>query len=254
MKYELYKEIYENLSCKEDVDALVARYGLERQLFLAILSQKIVRIVKRKYYKVKRKRPILRRRWRDGESVTAIAKAYKFSPVLTASFIFDKRFSRREFKEYMKNPESIEEERIREEIQEALESDIVYSPKNIELQRKSGIQCEENIKKWLLERNIKFITEEDAREENFRKTPDFLLMSPFSVDGFDIRWVESKAGFGDLIKYKEDFRDQLQPYTQMYGPGVIAYWVGHLDRLEDISKKIVVVSKNFFVDGQEEKV
>ncbi|MCK4247844.1 MAG: TPD domain-containing protein [Methanomicrobia archaeon] len=254
MNYRLYKEIYENLNSTEDIDALVEKFRIEREVFLAILSQKIVRNVKKNYYKLERKKEILRARWKDGESITDISEEYNFSPVLTASFIFQDTFSRKKFKEYLKNPELIEEKRIKKEIKEIIEEDIVYSPKYIDLQRENGIRCEEEIRSWLLERDIRFITEKDARYENFRKTPDFLLMSPFSVGGFEVRWIESKAGFGDLIQFKQDFRGQLRPYVKLFGSGIIVYWVGHLERLNGFSNRIIVISKKFFNDGEQEKI
>ncbi len=254
MNYRLYKEIYENLNSTEDIDALVEKFRIEKEVFLAILSQKIVRNVKKNYYKLERKKEILRARWKDGESITEISEEYNFSPVLTASFIFQDTFSRKKFKECLKNPELIEEKRIKKEIKEIIEEDIVYSPKYINLQRENGIRCEEEIRSWLLERDIRFITEKDARYENFRKTPDFLLMSPFSVGGFEVRWIESKAGFGDLIQFKQDFRGQLRPYVQLFGSGIIVYWVGHLERLNGFSNRIIVISKKFFNDGGQEKI
>jgi len=250
MNYNLYKEIYENLNGIDDIDTLVKKFRTEKEVLLAILSQKIIRNTKRNYYKLERKKETLRIRWKKGESITDISKEYNFSPVLTALFIFQDKFSRKKFKECMKNPDLIEEERIREEIKEVIERDIVYSPKYIDLQRENGVRCEEEIKNWLLERDIRFITEKDARHENFRKTPDFLLMTPFSVGGFEAKWVESKAGFGDLIQFKEDFRGQLHPYVRLFGSGIIVYWVGHLERLNGFSNRIIVVSKKFFGDEE----
>ncbi len=254
MNYRVYKEIYENLNSTEDIDALVEKFRIEREVFLAILSQKIVRNVKKNYYKLERKKEILRARWKEGESITEISEEYNFSPVLTASFIFQDTFSCKKFKEYLKNPELIEEKRIKKEIKEIIEKDIVYSPKYINLQRENGIRCEEEIRSWLLKRDIRFITEKDARYENFRKTPDFLLMTPFSVGGFEVKWIESKAGFGDLIQFKQDFRGQLRPYVQLFGSGIIVYWIGHLERLNGFSNRIIVISKKFFNDGGQEKI
>jgi len=250
MNYNLYKEIYESLNSIEDIDFLVKKFGTEKEVILAILSQKIIRNTKRNYYKLERKKETLRTRWKEGESIIDISKEYNFSPVLIASFIFQNKFSRKKFKKYLKNPDLIEEERIRDEMKKVIEEDIVYSPKYILLQKENGIRCEKEIENWLLERNIRFITEKDARYENFRKTPDFLLMTPFSVGGFEARWIESKAGFGDLIQFKENFRDQLRSYVQLFGSGIIVYWVGHLERLNGFSNRIIVISKKFFDDGE----
>ncbi len=246
MNYELYKKIYRRLNSKEDIDPIAKNFDMEEDALWSILCQKIVRKTKKKYYKIKGKRGKLEREWKNGKSIMTISKKYNFPPVLTASFIFEYKFSNKEFKKYLKNPDSIKDERIKKEVQEAVEHDIVYSPKYIDLQRESGIKSEKEIEEWLVERDIKFITEGDARKENFRKTPDFLLMNPLSLDGLEVRWIESKAGFGDLIKFKEDFGGQLRPYVRIFGSGLIVYWVGHLERLTTFSDRILVVSKNFF--------
>ena len=246
MNYELYKEIYDNLNTVEDIDALVKKFNIEKEVFLAILSQKIIRNTKKNYYRLEKKKDTLKMRWQNGDSIIKLSEEYNFSPVLMASFILKDTLSHKKFKEYLKNPDSIEDERVREEIKEVTEKDIVYSPKYIILQRENGIRCEEEIKNWLLKRKIKFITEKDARVENFSKTPDFLLMTPFTVGNFEARWIESKAGFGDLIQFRVNFRDQLRAYVRIFGSGIIVYWAGHLDMLNNFSSRIAVVSKNFF--------
>ena len=50
--------------------------------------------------------------------------------------------------------------------------------------------------------------------------------------GHKICWVESKASFGDNTEFKYNSRKQLIPYTELFGPGLVVYWVGCLDDLE----------------------
>ena len=40
------------------------------------------------------------------------------------------------------------------------------------------------------------------------------------------------AMFGDNTEFRYNSRRQLEPYTQIFGPGVVVYWVGKLDDLE----------------------
>lgn len=51
-------------------------------------------------------------------------------------------------------------------------------------------------------------------------------------EGHKIYWVESKASFGDNTEFRFNSRKQLVPYTQLFGPGLVVYWVGCLDDLE----------------------
>ena len=51
-------------------------------------------------------------------------------------------------------------------------------------------------------------------------------------EGREIRWIESKASFGDAVEFRYNCKNQLIPYTELFGPGVVVYWTGHLDGLE----------------------
>ena len=51
-------------------------------------------------------------------------------------------------------------------------------------------------------------------------------------EGRKVCWVESKASFGDNTEFRYNSRKQLIPYTKMFGPGIVVYWVGKLDDLE----------------------
>lgn len=64
------------------------------------------------------------------------------------------------------------------------------------------------------------------------KTPDSLLDKPMLYEGKKIYWIESKASFGDNIEFRFNSRKQLIPYTQIFGPGIVVYWVGCLNDLE----------------------
>jgi hypothetical protein len=58
------------------------------------------------------------------------------------------------------------------------------------------------------------------------------LDEPVIYEGHKICWVESKASFGDNTEFRFNSRKQLVPYTQLFGPGLVVYWVGCLDDLE----------------------
>ena len=75
-------------------------------------------------------------------------------------------------------------------------------------------------------------TENDLRGTEFTKTPDCLLDYPVIYEGHEIHWVESKASFGDNTEFRFNSRKQLVPYTKLFGPGLVVYWVGCLDDLE----------------------
>lgn len=53
------------------------------------------------------------------------------------------------------------------------------------------------------------------------------------LQGRRIHWIESKASFGDRYEYEYNCKNQLIPYTELFGPGAVVYWTGHIDELED---------------------
>ena len=72
--------------------------------------------------------------------------------------------------------------------------------------------------------SLYFLGEQNAIQ--LTKTPDTLLTTDIIVDGFVIKWVESKALFGSSEALEEHFKTQLLPYNSRYGPGLVIYWFG----------------------------
>jgi len=105
---------------------------------------------------------------------------------------------------------------------------------------------------WLDGQGITYRTENDLRDTEFTKTPDCLLDEPVLYNGHKIFWVESKASFGDNTEFKYNSRKQLIPYTKLFGPGLVVYWVGCLNDLE--CPEDVYVSDISVLDVKLEKI
>ena len=84
----------------------------------------------------------------------------------------------------------------------------------------------------LTARGIPFVTEDQLRQEGFPKTPDVKLEVPVEVDGRIINWIDSKALFGDE-KYHKDLYKNLRGYVNRFGPGMVLYWFGFVETLND---------------------
>jgi hypothetical protein len=140
--------------------------------------------------------------------------------------------SRKEFWSYIQEPETSFSKDVRDEIIEIRNADLVYSPEGNERQRQRGLWGESLLQKWLDEQDIKYRTENDLRGV-YDKTPDALLDEPMMYNGKKIFWVESKASFGDNTEFRYNSKKQLLPYTDIFGPGLVVYWMGKLDDLEE---------------------
>ena len=231
MKYEEYKELYNSLRTADDVRRLSSEYDM--RMLDSLFTQKTTREVKKRFYVVKQNSAKMLKEWRKGTSIMGLSKKYKFPPILTAMFIFlEDGATKKEFWSYIRDPDLLESEETADEVREAVEQDIVYSPAANDRQRERGLWGEGLLHEWLDGQGVTYRTENDLRDTEFTKTPDCLLDYPVIYEGHEIHWVESKASFGDNTEFRFNSRKQLVPYTKLFGPGLVVYWVGCLDDLE----------------------
>ena len=232
MKYQDYRSIYNSLNTSKDIDKLTAK-GYDNELLVSVFTQKTTREVKKRFYIVKQNACRMLREWKKGRTLLSISEKWRFPPILTAMFIFiEDGASRKEFWEYIREPEKACSDELREEIKEIRNADLVYSPEGNERQRQRGLWGESKLHEWLDGQEITYRTEEDLRGV-YEKTPDALLDKPMLYRGKKINWVESKASFGDNTEFKFNSKKQLIPYTKLFGPGLVVYWLGCLDDLEE---------------------
>lgn len=247
MKREEYESLYRKVNNIDDFDELSKEFNVDKETIFIIYSQKRVRDTTKRFYKVKNQSSKLVERWRKGKSFVEIAKEIDFSEVLTASIILrDLGVSKRVFWAQLRNPDKIEDERLSMELREVAESDLLYSPKAMDAQRKRGRMVEDFVLNYLTEHGIEFKRERELRKIH-NKTPDFVLPNAFKKDGFKVNWIECKASFGDAIEVKRTTKRQLAPYLEQFGSGVVFYWYGYLEDLNSV-EGIMIVGKDFFKD------
>ncbi|MDD7424277.1 MAG: TPD domain-containing protein [Candidatus Methanomethylophilaceae archaeon] len=230
MEYEEYRRLYNGLKGFEDV-ARLEELGYDSRLVRTLYTQKTSRDVKKRFHIVKQNSKKMLKEWKNGKTMMELAEKWRFPPVMTAMFLFlEDGASKKEFWGYINDPDLLRSD-VAEELREVISKDIVYSPAGNEEQRQRGIWGETLLQNWLDEQGIGYRTEKDIRGE-YEKTPDALLDEPMMYGDKKIYWVESKASFGDNTEFKYNSRHQLEPYTRIFGPGVVVYWVGKLDDLE----------------------
>jgi Holliday junction resolvase len=236
MDEDLYFHIYRRISKKGDVFKFAEVYDIPKEVLFAILSQKIVRRTKRDYHGLKRQCTVLLKQWKKGKSLLRLSEERRFSPVLISSFILrEYGATKKEIRQYLRYPHEIENPRIRKEILEVLEEEVVYSPEAAEIQRRNGRTAERKIGEWLDHQGAEYITEAEARNLH-KKTPDFLFVNPFSLNNNLILWVESKASFGDKVQMRSDYHRQLKHYVGLFGKGLVVYWHGYINDSELLQK------------------
>ncbi|MBC7086260.1 MAG: TPD domain-containing protein [Methanomethylovorans sp.] len=244
-----YEEIYRLLEDVSDIEPVSKRFEIHPGIAYTILSQKTISIVKSNFGVLKRNGPAQLVQWNRGKSIVELAKAKKIPSTLMASVILKELNIPKKLA--FNYPERIQNRRLRKEVMEALEMDCFFSPQAHSLQLEKGKLGEEIISLWLKAHKIDFLTEDQLREEKMGKTPDFLLLEPIILEGKKVSWIESKALFGDEQEHKYYMKKQFSHYEQISGYGLVIYWYGFIDDLENDGHVI----KNYqFFDEYEQKI
>jgi len=226
----LYETVYRGLTVESDVRGLSMKYGIDVDTTKVMLHQKIVRETMHHHHAIKNKAIALKKQWKEGKTILEIAKNVNFTPVMTAWLILEQEgISRSYFRALLKNPNAIKDARLRKDILVAVKRDIVYSPGAIASQVERSRMVEDCVRRWLAERSVSFIDEQEGKQRKQAKTPDFLLKKPLAFGSDKLHWVECKASFGDLVEVRRDYTKQIRHYVTLYGTGMAVYWYGIVD-------------------------
>jgi hypothetical protein len=245
MKLSEYKSLLQRLKTQDDIDRLAASTEYNRDFLLVLYSQKMVRSVTKKYHKIQHFARKYHAQWKGGKSFLEISREIKFSPVLTGLLILkEEGISRKLYRKYLNDLDQLDDKRLKSELTEVIENDIVYSPEGNEIQAERGRKGEETLNEWLTKKEFKFRTEKEIANDH-KKTPDFLLSEPINVRGIDIHWIESKATFGTRTEIKKNLKNQLVPYRDLYGSGMVIYWFGFISPPPFVDG-ILIESDKFF--------
>jgi CDAN1-interacting nuclease 1 len=224
-----YQRLYQTLATPEDVKRVAEGEKLDEELLFVIHTHRVTRDATRRFYVIKRQMPRIANQWRRGARMLEIAREWNFPPVLTGQQLLQElRLPRKKIWSFFLDPDTAPDERLRQEIRELLNSDMIYSPQGMELQRDRGRRGEARLYGWLEKHGVTYRTEKDLRGK-FQKTPDALLDRPITLFGQKLNWIESKANFGDDVELRRNLRKQLAPYTELFGEGAVVYWYGYVD-------------------------
>ncbi|KYR00623.1 hypothetical protein DLAC_02647 [Tieghemostelium lacteum] len=136
-------------------------------------------------------------------------------------------------KKIFKNPQLISNPIIRKNVNQCIYNDDNCSPLLNYIRASTGIEYELLLQDRLFNLNIPFFTENELRKDGYHKTPDIKLQIPFVYKGNIINWVESKASFCDDHNYKNT-KDQIIGYKNRYGPGMVIFWFGFIEDLNNL--------------------
>ncbi len=227
-----YQRLYESLRTFDDVHRISQSEHFDEELLLVIHTHRVTRDATRRFYVLKRQIPRLVSQWRRGRALLDIATEWNFPPVLLGQMmLLELRVPRKKVWQTFVNPASAPDERLHHEVVDLLEHDPIYSPAGMELHRERGRRGESRLYDWLDRHGIGYKTEKDLRGKH-TKTPDALLDDPIVFYGQKLKWIESKANFGDDVELRKNLKRQLAPYTELFGEGAVVYWYGFVEGAE----------------------
>lgn len=249
LSIEEYLELRKNLNKVSDFD----RFNLPRGILHAILMQKKVENVKRKYHLFSCRTKEILEFWNEKKR---FPEWLTLTPVLKVRLLLKAMdFSTKQINKVLRNPNELDEE-LSKLVYDAVSRDFIYSPIAARLQSVLGKIGEKIIEEKLRSLGIKFKTEKELR---MQKTPDFFFDEPLELFGKKIRWIESKALFADLKTFELYMRKQISKYQELFGEGLVVYWRGCLRGLpvsdgsefdEDLKKKLLEM--RLFISKSEE--
>ncbi|XP_065920868.1 CDAN1-interacting nuclease 1-like [Dysidea avara] len=151
---------------------------------------------------------------------------------------------------WMKNPQHIPDEKLREHVKLCIRSDTNYGLLAENVKCSVGYQYEQKLRRRLEEHNIPFLDEEFMRLQGYDKTPDFKLEVPFAVSSTVVNWVESKALFVDENSHKRYMEEQLSSYYNRFGSGMVIYWFGFVEDVLQGSEDQGILIRTSFPEAQ----
>ncbi len=246
MDIQTYEKIYSVLE-SSNLKSVSKDFCVEEGVLSNILNQKMVRSNKALYHRVAKDADTLLKRWEGGESFVSLSRKTGFSPVLMSLILLKRRgMTRREIQKMLRNPDAVEDKRLRKELSAVVKKDFLFSPRAHSLQREKARIGEEVIRNWLLQGGSVFLTEKEIKKRGYLKTPDFLLNGPLKVDGMDINWVDSKGLFGDGVEHRRLLKKQLLKYIELFGTGMVVYWYGFVDSIAEIEPMMLIKDNTYF--------
>lgn len=220
--------------------------------FIAISSQEKSRRLRADYPKLTK--PHLVRqyvaRYSAGDDILTISRDSGLSPCLLCRFLFENLLglNKQQITQCLKDPLSLRgfETNLNSkdnvsitiakfilDAEKCVESDQVASPRVEMIRRVTGLEYEFMLRGRLQKLEIPFQSEEALRAAGFSKTPDVKLEVPIGVCGRIVNWIDSKASFGDEYNHRVQGIQQFQRYVNRFGPGLVIYWFGFVDELND---------------------
>jgi len=148
-------------------------------------------------------------------------------------------------KKMLRNTSLIPDKTLSYEVHLCLVSDPHYGPYSDAIKHSIGHEFEVLLVQRLTALGVAYSTEDVLRKQGCDKTPDVKLDVPIGVGGRVVNWIESKAMFGDRRNHRHYLKEQLCPYWNRFGPGLVIYWFGFTADLDTTAERGILLREGF---------
>ena len=183
------------------------------------------------------------RRHLRGETLLAIAESVGLPPSMLCRVVLEHHLNLKKGKEVgamLKDPSQLPNERLRQEVPQAVEADHFCGPHVDKLKHIAGLEYEELLAQKLRALGVPFLTENELRKRGDARTPDAWLPVPRLVRGRGVHWIDSKATFGDAASHAEYCASQFSGYLHRFDAGLVIYWFGYEESVAGMDPRVVV--------------
>ncbi|CAN8067307.1 unnamed protein product [Agarophyton chilense] len=220
------------LRCKEDISTLAkAQPDIGYDTISLIYDQLYARQVAKTFYLVRMHSKAFVEMFKSGLSLMEISERFNLSPSLVARKVLELHLdlNRKSITQFMRDPSNITDERLRDDVELCVEMDEHCSPRMDRLRTALGLEYELRLIHEVMNLGLEFETENDLRKRGCHKTPDILLYVPVLFRNKVVRWIDSKAKFGDEYTLNKDYVSSVSSYLGRFGPGMVIYWFGFIE-------------------------
>lgn len=212
-----------NLSKKYDL-----KYKQLLSMRVAYLRDKV--ISRHKYLSGHRKD--LLSMYSDGTDILTISRKYDYPPVtIFRTILQGKGLSKKNIKRVLNNPISLNE-RDKQQLQLAIDNDIVTDPDN-SMKAEAANIFEDKVVKFFKFKGVKLQTQNDLVKEQTELvgravlTPDLYFPDGVKIDGHVIYWLDAKNYYGaDVFYIRDSIKKQADKYNRAYGSGAFVFRYG----------------------------
>jgi hypothetical protein len=189
-------------------------------------------------------------KFKNNKSIMYLSKKYDFAPLmLIRQFLKYNGYDKKKIKNMLKEPEKIKDINLKNDLIFIKENELdVFTQENKSHSEKNAIEFEKQIGKFLSKYSIKFKTQEDLAKEQIIKygkainTPDFLILSKFTINGKQINWIDAKNFYGAKSWFiKFSLKNQIIKYIKEWGFGAIVFSQGVSSELKINNDNVILI-------------